>query len=412
MAHNHYLEEARKKIQERNRNSKPSVMPSVRLQNTANGSTPNPKRTNQTSRSLPTSKSSCVTIMVVPKADHSRNSSSFSDSKHFFCSTCHKCVFNANHDACITKLLNEVNSRKVKPHKTKNSNNPVEQKSHTQKPGRQIFSGHRFSPKKTSAVYEKTSPRSCLRWKPTGKIFTTVGLKWIPTGKLFDSCTSKVDSEPPNGSNDDITNPYECDQTLNVSAGILNLSADNTSGLAPQRKEKCTIQCALSSKEEKSSWGRSRCIPDSVLGLLLRVAPNFNHMGKETSHHQSISGLYTSRLLDAACKKILNLLKKGLLKVEAVSKSAWTEKDQIDNFLKERMLMRSLEKFMGGRLYEGDLRLRQKNHMILSYDVLIIQDKTIKIYTSAGNPVKQILLKLNLPDHRKLKDGGEGAALS
>ncbi|GJW33190.1 hypothetical protein Tco_0053222 [Tanacetum coccineum] len=225
MAHNHYLEEARIKTQERNRNSKPSVMPTVRLQNTANGSTPNPKRSNQTSRSLPTSKSSCVTITVVPKADHSRNSSSFSNSKHFFCSTCHKCVFNANHDACITKLLNEVNSRKVKPHKTKNSNNPVEQKSHTQKLGRQIFLGHRFSPKKTSDVYEKTSPRSCLRWKPTGKIFTTVGLKWIPTRKLFDSCTCKVDSEPPNGSNDDITNPYECDQTLNVSAGSLNLSA-------------------------------------------------------------------------------------------------------------------------------------------------------------------------------------------
>ncbi|GJR95906.1 hypothetical protein Tco_0268080 [Tanacetum coccineum] len=30
-------------------------------------------------------------------------------------------------------------------------------------------------------------------------------------------------------------------------------SADNTSGPAPQRKEKCMIQCALSSKEEKSS---------------------------------------------------------------------------------------------------------------------------------------------------------------
>ncbi|GKB66047.1 reverse transcriptase domain-containing protein [Tanacetum coccineum] len=164
MAHNHDLEEARKKAQETNRNSKPSVMPSVRLQNTANGSTPNPKRTNQTSRSLPTSKSSCVTIMVLPKADHSRNSSSFSYSKHFFCSTCHKYVFNANHDACITKLLNEVNLHKVKPHKTKNSNDPVEQKSHTQKPGRQIFSGHRFSPKKTSAVYEKTSPRSCLSY--------------------------------------------------------------------------------------------------------------------------------------------------------------------------------------------------------------------------------------------------------
>ncbi|GJZ63187.1 hypothetical protein Tco_0619608 [Tanacetum coccineum] len=225
MAHNHYLEEDRKKTQERNRNSKPSVMPSVRLQNTVNGSTPNPKRTNQTYRSLPTSKSSCVTITVVPKAVHSRNSSSFSDSKHFYCSTCHKCVFNANHDACITKLLNEVNSRKVKPHKTKNSNSPVEQKSHTQKPGRQIFLGHRSSPKKTSDVYEKRSPRSCLRWKPTGRIFKIDGLRWIPTGKMFTDNTTKVDSEPPNGSNDDITNPYECDQTLNVSAGTLNLSA-------------------------------------------------------------------------------------------------------------------------------------------------------------------------------------------
>nr|GEV52353.1 hypothetical protein [Tanacetum cinerariifolium] len=225
MAHNHYLEEARKKTQEINRDLKPSVMPSVRLQKTANGSTLNPKRTNQTSRSLPTFKSSCVTIMVAPKADHSRNSSSFLDSKHFFCSTGHKCVFNANHDACITKLLNEVNSRKVKSHKTKNSNNPIKQKSHTQIPGWQIFLGHRFSPKNNFAVYEKTSPRSCLRWKPTDKIFTTVGLKWIPTGKLFDSCTRKVDSQPPNASNDDITNPYECDQTLNVSACTLNLSA-------------------------------------------------------------------------------------------------------------------------------------------------------------------------------------------
>ncbi|GKA09848.1 hypothetical protein Tco_0689281 [Tanacetum coccineum] len=29
-----------------------------------------------------------------------------------------------------------------------------------------------------------------------------------------------------------------------------------------------------------------------------------------------------------------------------------------------------------------------------------------RLNTSAGNPVKEILLKLNIPDHRKLKDGG------
>ncbi|GKA97712.1 hypothetical protein Tco_0825606 [Tanacetum coccineum] len=43
--------------------------------------------------------------------EHSRNSRNFSDSKHFVCSTCQKCVFNANHDSCVTKFLKEVNSR-------------------------------------------------------------------------------------------------------------------------------------------------------------------------------------------------------------------------------------------------------------------------------------------------------------
>ncbi|GJZ24838.1 hypothetical protein Tco_0562297 [Tanacetum coccineum] len=69
-----------------------------------------------------------------------------------------------------------------------------------------------------------------------------------------------------------------------------------------------------------------------------------------------ISGLYTLRLLGAACKNVLNLLKKGLLqrlsllgkKVVAIMKSAWTEKDQIDNFLKQRRLMRSLESSLVG----------------------------------------------------------------
>ncbi|GJR29881.1 hypothetical protein Tco_1106113 [Tanacetum coccineum] len=178
------------------------------------------RNNNQTPKSLHVPKSSCVTITVVHKVDHSKSSNSFSDSKHFVCSICHKCVFNANHDTCIAKLLKEVNSRaKIQSHKTRNNNKPVDQKSHTQKHGRQIFTGHRFSPNKTPVVYEKTSPRSDLRWKPTGIIFKSVSLRWITTGKLFDSCTSKVDSEPPHGSNVDIPNIHECKQTLDVSAG-------------------------------------------------------------------------------------------------------------------------------------------------------------------------------------------------
>ncbi|GJY86647.1 hypothetical protein Tco_0500673 [Tanacetum coccineum] len=156
MVHNYYLKEAKKKTQERDRKSTTSVM---------------------------------------PKADHSRNSSPFSDFKHFVCSTCQKCVFNANHDACITKFLKEVNSRaKIQPNKTRNSNKPVDPTSHTQKPDRKIVTGHSFSPNKSSAVHEKTNtPRSYLRWIPTGRIFNTAGLKWVPTGKTFTSSTTKVD---------------------------------------------------------------------------------------------------------------------------------------------------------------------------------------------------------------------------
>ncbi|GJU26970.1 retrovirus-related pol polyprotein from transposon TNT 1-94 [Tanacetum coccineum] len=115
------------------------------------------------------------------------------------------CVFNENHDACIIKLLKEENSRAtIQSHKTGNSKKLADQKIHTQKPGRQIFTRHRFSPNKTSAG-------------------------WIPIGKLFDSCISKVDSESTHGSNVDIPNIHECKQTLDVSAVYSVICSTNIS---------------------------------------------------------------------------------------------------------------------------------------------------------------------------------------
>ncbi|GKA98860.1 amidohydrolase 1, partial [Tanacetum coccineum] len=70
MVHNHYLEEAKKKIQESCRNSEPSVIPSARSQSPANGSKPKPRINNQKSRNWPASKSSCVTTKTVPIANH------------------------------------------------------------------------------------------------------------------------------------------------------------------------------------------------------------------------------------------------------------------------------------------------------------------------------------------------------
>ncbi|GJT71638.1 hypothetical protein Tco_1030924 [Tanacetum coccineum] len=99
----------------------------------------------------------------------------------------------------------------------------------------------------------------------------------------------------------------------------------------------------------------------------------------------------------------------------------------------------SLEKVCWWEIVRRRPMATTKDHMISSYDVLIIQrlnsfnieDEILleptsnklmvehaefdesnanvleRFYTSAGNPVKEILLKLNLPDHRILKDGGE-----
>ncbi|GJS35784.1 hypothetical protein Tco_0534166 [Tanacetum coccineum] len=223
MVHAYFLEDARKMTQDKTRIPNHRDMASTRAHCTPNACTP---KLRNIYRSSPVSKCSGGMSNGEPLVDHSRNSSFFLDSKKFVCSICHKYIFNTNHDDCITKILNKVNSRaKVQSPKIRN-NNPVEPKNHTHKPGRQNGIGQRFSLNKSSAVHEKPhTPRSCLRWKPTGRIFKTVSLRWIPTGKVFIDSTTKVDSEPPNGSNDDITNPYECNQTLYVSAGTSNSSA-------------------------------------------------------------------------------------------------------------------------------------------------------------------------------------------
>ncbi|GJV05112.1 gag-pol polyprotein [Tanacetum coccineum] len=199
--------------------------------------------------------------------EHSRIPRNFSDSKHFVCSTCQKCVFNANHDACVIKFLKEVNSRaKVPSNKTTTRNKPVEQTRFAKKPERQISKGHMFSIKNTSVVHKKTmTPRSCLRWKPTGRIFKTIGLRWVPTGKIFAFSTNKVDSEPPNGSKEDITNQCESEQALDVSADISENRASRNFDLMIIKW--CLLKITLQAPflNVQKTFDRSR----SSLGLVL-----------------------------------------------------------------------------------------------------------------------------------------------
>ncbi|GJZ07654.1 hypothetical protein Tco_0541447 [Tanacetum coccineum] len=57
----------------------------------------------------------------------------------------------------------------------------------------------------------------CLRWQPNCRILKTLCLRWVPTGKTFASSTTKVESEPTNGSNEDIPNQCKSEQALNNS---------------------------------------------------------------------------------------------------------------------------------------------------------------------------------------------------
>ncbi|GJS08712.1 hypothetical protein Tco_0365508 [Tanacetum coccineum] len=222
---------------ERPRISIPREMPSARTHHTPNACTPKPRSNNQTFRNWPASKSSNVKLTIVQK------------------------------------FLKEVNSHaKIQSLKSRNSIKLVGKKSNANKPERPIFKGHRLSRNKSSALHEKTSPRSCLRWKPTGIIFKTVGLRWVPTGKIFTDSTTKVDSEPQNGLNDDITNPYECDQTLNTNisetrgsrkSNVMNMNRWHlqTTLQAPLLKEKKSVRFSALYLQKKRNLHNIRVIP-------------------------------------------------------------------------------------------------------------------------------------------------------
>ncbi|GJX43319.1 hypothetical protein Tco_0259995 [Tanacetum coccineum] len=162
------------------------------------------------------------------------------------CAECGKCMFNSNHDACVSKYLNDVNARTKKPKVV-----PISASKPKRKMNKSVATPHKktvasdttiqkpksyfkelyentnkawkwWIEKKCPSEYKwtQTTPsRPSLKWKPTGRIFSNVRLRWVPTGKLFNSCTGKVDSEPTHGSIVDIPHIHACKQTLGLSAG-------------------------------------------------------------------------------------------------------------------------------------------------------------------------------------------------
>nr|GEW74669.1 hypothetical protein [Tanacetum cinerariifolium] len=162
MVHNYYLKEAKKKAQLHNDkalNTKPNVQQSARLPNTTNGNKLKPRNLYQQPRNWPPSMSSHVSNRTVNIAEPPRNQKPFLKSKDLACPTCKKCIYNANRD------------------------------------------------------------RSGLTWKPTGKIFTQVGLKWIPIRKSVETCYNTNDSASPLGKETHNPKTVLCANSSSLSAG-------------------------------------------------------------------------------------------------------------------------------------------------------------------------------------------------
>ncbi|GJY70563.1 hypothetical protein Tco_0474266, partial [Tanacetum coccineum] len=175
-------------------NTNPSMQQSARLPNTANGNKPKPRNFNQQPRnwSPPSYEYRVISIEY--------------------------------HDECILKYLSKVNShasakkKDAQPHKTTKRYMPVEKKSDSKKHDRQIPIGQKFSPNKYFAVYLKTTPpRSGLTWKPTGRIFTQVGLKWIPIKNSIETCYNMNDSASPLGKKTHNLNTTICANSSSLS---------------------------------------------------------------------------------------------------------------------------------------------------------------------------------------------------
>ncbi|GJT43365.1 retrovirus-related pol polyprotein from transposon TNT 1-94 [Tanacetum coccineum] len=100
--------------------------------------------------------------------------------------------------------------------RTTDNDNDKSSKSRSQRHEEQITT--KKKQRTLRAKRQKQSPDLHKEWSlheiPSGEL-------WVPTGKTFASSTTKVESEPPNGSNADITNQCESKQALNVSAGTL-----------------------------------------------------------------------------------------------------------------------------------------------------------------------------------------------
>nr|GEV97396.1 hypothetical protein [Tanacetum cinerariifolium] len=107
-----------------------------------------------------------------------------------------QCLITVNHDVCVLNYINDMNSRAL--NKNANVSNVENQKKHKPK----VRKPKRVGSKERLALPKPSTPRSCLRWSPTGRMFD---LK----GKIIATNESVCQSDCSKGDNACTSNPQE-----------------------------------------------------------------------------------------------------------------------------------------------------------------------------------------------------------
>ncbi|GJS98858.1 hypothetical protein Tco_0820028 [Tanacetum coccineum] len=101
---------------------------------------------------------------------------------------CKQCLITVNHDVCMLNYVNDMNSRDL--NKNENVSNVENQKKHKPK----VRKPKKVGSKEKLASPKPSTPRSCLRWSPTGRIFDLKGKIIATSESVCQSDCSKGDN--------------------------------------------------------------------------------------------------------------------------------------------------------------------------------------------------------------------------
>ncbi|GJY48170.1 hypothetical protein Tco_0438126 [Tanacetum coccineum] len=112
------------------------------------------------------------------------------------CATCKQCHNTANHDDCVLQYVNGMKSRK------KNQSANVSKSANQRKHKPRVWKPKKEGSKERLALPKPSTPRSCLSWSPTGRMFD---LK----GKIIATSESEYQPDCSKGDNACTSNPQE-----------------------------------------------------------------------------------------------------------------------------------------------------------------------------------------------------------